>query len=1030
MHVLSALALAAATASVAAATAGGCDPSKWQLPVDGKYNTAGKVVKDKLNVHLIPHSHDDPGWLITVDQYYYQRVQFILDTVVVELLENPDRKFMFVEQSFFQRWWHEQSDHTKTIVKKLVHDGRLDLSVNGGWCMQDEAAPHYIAMVDQTAYGHQLLKQEFNVTPRIGWQIDPFGHSSTQGSLMSSGVGFDALYFARIDYQDYDKRFNNKDLEFIWRPSKSRGKAQQVFTGNIIDHYGSPGHFHYENDIPVQDDPAMHDFNVCDQVNWFVDNMFMRGNHSRGNHIFIPMGDDFSYQNARKYFKSMDKLIHYVNQDGRVNVLYSNLSYYTDLKLAEDIPWALKTDDFFPYASQDHEYWSGYFTSRPALKRFARVGNILLQQLRQLDAVYESHHSAELEKLQRGVGLVQHHDGISGTEKQVVSDDYALRINEGVVEAEKELNNVLFVIGEKEKFQFCLQRNTSICEVTRNTEKVEIFVHNALARKTMQTIVIPIDRKAAKVTALGGAAGPKNVVVYKNLPVHAFTNMELPYKISFTADLEPLGSSRYLLEQFDSPMDEESSDEESTFNDVSTVVLENDAVEATIDTKTGMLVSITNNKKKVTLPVSLDVGYYLSYQGPKGRHSGAYLFRPDSNKTYPVTSKAGVNVTLVDVSMGQNEAASRIAFKIGDWVTIEYILKDSDEFVDVEWTVGPIPVEDKKGKEVILRFDTQKAIQSQGTWYTDSNGLEFVTRVRNHRDTWDLKLHDDQEVVAANYFPITTGAYMRDSKYQLNIVTDRAQGVASLKDGEMEVMVHRRLLMDDQKGVSEHLNETESYVDPTLKKTITKGLIIRGNLLVNVDAAGDEGMKSIRSKMEQEFFKPLSVLRKAQSTDVAAKVPWLTVSEFPENVGLTTLVELSKKSLLVRLTHLYAVDEHSSLSKTVSFDFSKYFKVKNAVLSEVTEMTLSGTEPIAESRRANNLKWKVRGEGENDVPVNLPIPVQGTTVHFQAMEVRAFRITFEKHVGTKEPAMQVEEAAVEEVVAKAVLEIEELMALE
>ncbi|ETN00565.1 hypothetical protein PPTG_18007 [Phytophthora nicotianae INRA-310] len=31
----------------------------------------------------------------------------------------------------------------------------LDLTVNGGWRMRDEGAPHYIAMMDQTVYGHQ-----------------------------------------------------------------------------------------------------------------------------------------------------------------------------------------------------------------------------------------------------------------------------------------------------------------------------------------------------------------------------------------------------------------------------------------------------------------------------------------------------------------------------------------------------------------------------------------------------------------------------------------------------------------------------------------------------------------------------------------------------------------------------------------------------------------------------------------------------------------------------------------------------------
>lgn len=59
---------------------------------------------------------------------------------------------------------------------------------NGGMCMHDEAATHYIDMIDQTTLGHRFIKQEFNVTPRVGWQIDTFGHSSVQAYLLGAEV--------------------------------------------------------------------------------------------------------------------------------------------------------------------------------------------------------------------------------------------------------------------------------------------------------------------------------------------------------------------------------------------------------------------------------------------------------------------------------------------------------------------------------------------------------------------------------------------------------------------------------------------------------------------------------------------------------------------------------------------------------------------------------------------------------------------------------------------------------------------------
>lgn len=47
----------------------------------------------------------------------------------------------------------------------------------------------------------RFLNATFGKVPRVGWQLDPFGHSATQAALMSAVVGFDGLFFGRADYQ-------------------------------------------------------------------------------------------------------------------------------------------------------------------------------------------------------------------------------------------------------------------------------------------------------------------------------------------------------------------------------------------------------------------------------------------------------------------------------------------------------------------------------------------------------------------------------------------------------------------------------------------------------------------------------------------------------------------------------------------------------------------------------------------------------------------------------------------------------------
>ena len=69
-------------------------------------------------------------------------------------------RFIYVEIAFFWRWWQEQDEATQTEVKRLVQNGQLEF-INGGWCMNDEAATHYNAIIDQMTWGFKRLNDTF-----------------------------------------------------------------------------------------------------------------------------------------------------------------------------------------------------------------------------------------------------------------------------------------------------------------------------------------------------------------------------------------------------------------------------------------------------------------------------------------------------------------------------------------------------------------------------------------------------------------------------------------------------------------------------------------------------------------------------------------------------------------------------------------------------------------------------------------------------------------------------------------------------
>ena len=103
-----------------------------------------------------------------------------------------------------------------------------------------------------------------------------------------------------------------------------------------------------------------------------------------------------------------------------------------------------------------------------------------------------------------------------------------------------------------------------------------------------------------------------------------------------------------------------------------------------------------------------------------------------------------------------------------NWTSQEISVYDQGEFIEIEWTVGPIPIDDKVGKEIIIRYDTD--VQSQSKYYTDANGREVLERIRNFRPTWNLTV---TEPVSGNYYPINSRIWIKDQNRQFTVLTGK-----------------------------------------------------------------------------------------------------------------------------------------------------------------------------------------------------------------------------------------------------------------
>uniref|UniRef100_A0A670YXF9 mannosyl-oligosaccharide 1,3-1,6-alpha-mannosidase n=1 Tax=Pseudonaja textilis TaxID=8673 RepID=A0A670YXF9_PSETE len=692
-----------------------------------------------LQVFVVPHSHNDPGWIKTFDKYYVDQTQHILNNMVLKLQEDPRRRFIWSEISFFSKWWDNISSQKQAAVRRLIGNGQLEMAT-GGWVMPDEANSHYFAMIDQLIEGHQWLEKNIGVTPRSGWAVDPFGHSATMPYLLRR-ANLTSMLIQRVHYAIKKHFAATQNLEFIWRQSWDPDSSTDLlchmmpFYSYDVPHTCGPDpkiccQFDFKRlpggriNCPWKVPPkAITSTNVAERAQLLLDQYRKKSKLFRSSVLLVPLGDDFRYDKPQEWdaqFLNYQRLFDFLNARPELHVQaqFGTLSDYFDAlyKQMGIVPgmrppgFPVLSGDFFSYADREDHYWTGYYTSRPFYKSMGRVLEAHLRAAETLYSLALSHarHAglesryplsdyAMLTDARRNLGLFQHHDAITGTAKEAVVVDYGVRFV------------VVFNPLEQERLTVVslLVNTPQICVLNEEGQPLAVQLSAQWQSATdMVPDVFQVGR-GRKCTNWCPACGLQSV--------HHVGDKQ-----------EQQLSSQFLI----------------------------------YGTRT------TKDK------------------------SGAYLFLPDG-EAKPYSPK---DPPVVRVTEGPFFSEAAIYYQHIQEVVRLYNVPGVDGLsLEISCLVD---IRDHVNRELALRFSS--SIESKGRFFTDLNG--FQIQPRQYLKKLPLQ---------ANFYPMPVMAYIQDSQQRLTLHTAQALGVSSLSSGQLEVILDRRLMQDDNRGLGQGLKDNK-----------------------------------------------------------------------------------------------------------------------------------------------------------------------------------------------------------------------------
>ncbi|XP_038601694.1 epididymis-specific alpha-mannosidase [Tachyglossus aculeatus] len=985
---------------------------------------------------VVPHSHMDVGWVFTVQESMQAYAANVYTSVVEELTKGKQRKFVAVEQEFFRLWWYNiATEIQKQQVSQLLQEGRLEFLI-GGQVMHDEAVTLIDDQILQLTEGHGFLYETFGIRPEFSWHVDPFGASATTPTVFAL-AGFNAHLISRIDYDLKDAMQRDKKLQFVWRASPSLSENQEIFT-HVMDQYSycTPSYIpfsnrsgFYWNGVAVFPNPPkdgiypnmsvpVTNATIDLYAQTMVANIKERAAWFATDDVLWPWGCDKQFFNASVQYSNMDRLLDYINErvdQFGVTVQYATLGDYFRAVFQRKAVWTVRNhQDFLPYSTEAFQAWSGFYASRGQLKGRARRASALLwaaesmltRSLRTASpgTVDPAWALQQLRSLRWAVSEVQHHDGITGTESPKVRDMYMKNLMEGMRAVKKLMASIISNMvqeEEKEKAQASVDDNNSGRQGSRNGDYYAV-VYNPLAWTITTFVTVSLDYVEVSVFDELGYPVPAQIQnstdspaaydLYILVTIRGLSYRRFNIRASKPSDVGSASVARAM--RFGRKTANPSRPRGNRLFPVG-----NDCYDVLMDLDTNLIHSITDREAKRTVKVTQQfLEYHANGDVRRGPISDNYLFAPSgpavqASQAVGLEIVAGKLVTEVRQYFYRNvtsqdyqyAAYSRI-FNIPEGYDGELACHR----IEQEYRVGPLDM----NREAILRTSTN--LNSGQILYTDNNGYQMQKR--------PFKAYVNNSV-ARNYYPMVQAAFIEDDEGRLTLLSERSHGISSQADGQVEVMLHRRLWNNLEWDLNYNLTLNDSsVVRPTLwlllgSKPATTALYPRSSLALEHRPVVMVGWLPANTR-----WKPGPIPEEALALppnlhlQILSIPGWTYSSNHTEHLQCLRkghcgeTAEANSERVLVRLRHLYEAGEDPILSQPATVNLKTFLRELGTVVV-VEERSLTGTWDVNTLRR---WKWRTaghRGKGFSDAAKK----ITDYTVTLHPKEIKTFFIYFQKH---------------------------------